>query len=268
MAIRYAVTLHKGGVGKTTTSVNLAGVFAEAGQRVLLIDCDSQGDLSSVFLDGHEQLPHSVADIFADTGVLTEDLVRPTPFHNISIVPADRRLERFERTHDFKAGGMTRCLADAVAEVESRFDVIIFDTATRPHLTGYAALSACTVAVIPLEAARFSFRSVGSLRSHVELETDAKSLNPAMAIRYFLSKSKKTKVHDACREALAQALGPDALMRSEVPDSAVVNTALHLRRPVVVHSKKSKPAEAYRELVCELLEVTHGTNRPAHTTAA
>ncbi len=261
MAVRYAVTLHKGGVGKTTTSVNLAGVLAEAGRRVLLIDCDSQGDLSSVFLDAHERLPHSVADIFADSGILTEDLVQPTSFPNVWVIPADRRLERFERTHDFRRGGMVGCLAEAIAEVESRFDAVVLDTATRPHLTGYAALTACTVAVIPIEAARFSFRSVASLRSHVELESDARSLNPAMAIRYFLSKGKRNKVHDACREALAQILGPVALMRAEIPDSAVVNTALHLRKPVVAHAKRSKPADAYRALVAELQEVTHGQHQ-------
>ncbi|OWK38938.1 ParA family protein [Fimbriiglobus ruber] len=268
MAVRYAVTLHKGGVGKTTTSVNLSGVLAERGHRVLIIDCDSQGDLSSVFLDAHEQLPHTVADIFADTGMLTEDLIRPTAFPNIFVIPADRRLEQFEQTHNFKQEDLTRCLTDAIAEVEHRFDYVILDTATRPHLTGYAALVACDVAVIPLEAARFSFRSVQSIRSYVELENDARSLNPAMAIRYFLSKSKKNKVHDACREALTDILGPQALLRTEIPDSSAINTALHLRKPLVVHSKKSKPSEAYRTLINELQEVTRGQANHANPAAA
>lgn len=261
MVVKYAVTLHKGGVGKTTTTVNLAGVLAEHGKRVLVIDCDSQGDVSSVFLDAHEQLPVSVADIFADAGVLTEDLIRPTAFAGISIIPADRRLEQFERTHDFKDDDLKHCLAEAIAEVQERFDYVLMDTATRPHLTGYAAMVACDIAVIPLEAARFSFRSVASIRSYVELESDARSLNPAMAIRYFLSKAKKNKVHDACREALAQILGPEALLKTEVPDSSAINTALHLRKPVAIHSKRSKPAEAYRQLLNELLEVTHGRSK-------
>lgn len=266
-AVKYAVTLHKGGVGKTTTTVNIAGVLAERGKRVLIIDCDSQGDVSSVFLDAHEQLPLSVADIFADTGALTEDLIRPTPFPNISIIPADRRLELFEQTHDFKSDERTRCLADAIAEVEGDFDCVLMDTATRPHLTGYAALVACDVAVIPLEAARFSFRSVASIRNYVELESDAKSLNPAMEIRYFLSKAKKNKVHEACRVALSEILGQGALLETAVPDSSVVNTALHLRKPVVEHSKRSKAAEAYRLLVNELGEVAHGSTE-ADTAAA
>src|SRR6516162_8536634 len=257
MVWKYAITLHKGGVGKTTTTTNLAGVLAEQGHRVLLIDCDSQGDLSSVFLDEHEKLPHTVADLFADTGVLTEDLIRPTAFPGISIIPADRRLEHFEQTHGFKHRELTRCLTDAIAEVADRFDYVLMDTATRPHLTGYAALVACDVAVIPLEAARFSVRSVASLRNYVELESDARSLNPDMEIRYFLSKGKKNKVHDACRQALAQTLGETALLKTEIPDSAAVNTALHLRKPLAFHSKHAKPTEAYRQLIKELLEVTH-----------
>jgi chromosome partitioning protein len=258
MVWKFAVTLHKGGVGKTTTTTNLAGVLAEQCQRVLLIDCDSQGDLSSVFLDTHEQLPYTVADLFADTGILTTDLIRPTPFAGISIIPADRRLELFEQTHGFKRQELTRCLSDAIAEIADRFDYVLMDTATRPHLTGYAALVACDVAVIPLEAARFSVRSVASLRNYVELESDARSLNPRMEIRYFLSKGRKTKVHEACRQALAQTLGPEALLKTEIPDSAAVNTALHLRKPLTLHAKRSKPAEAYRQLIKELLEVSHG----------
>ncbi len=255
MVLKFAVTLHKGGVGKTTTTTNLAGVLAEQGQRVLLIDCDSQGDLSSVFLERHDQLPHTVADLFADTGILADDLIQPTPFAGIFIIPADRRLELFEQTHGFKRKELTRCLADAIGEVADRFDYVLMDTATRPHLTGYAALVACDVAVIPLEAARFSVRSVASLRNYVELESDARSLNPAMAIRYFLSKGRKTKVHEACRLALSQTLGPEALLRTEIPDSATVNTALHLRKPLTAHSPRSKAANAYRHLLDELLEV-------------
>jgi chromosome partitioning protein len=267
MVWKFAVTLHKGGVGKTTTTTNLAGVLAEQGHRVLLIDCDSQGDLSSVFLDDHENLPYTVADLFADTGVLAADLIRPTPFAGISIIPADRRLERFERTHDFKEQELTRCLTEAIAEVDHQFDYVLMDTATRPHLTGYAALVACDVAVIPLEAARFSFRSVTSIRNYVELESDARSLNPAMAIRYFLSKGKRNKVHDACRDALTQILGPQALLKTEIPDSAAINTALHLRKPVTLHSKRSKPAEAYRQLIKEIMEVSH-ERTDANATAA
>ncbi|HWG42655.1 MAG TPA: hypothetical protein VN688_07705, partial [Gemmataceae bacterium] len=63
--------------------------------------------------------------------------------------------------------------------------------------------------------------------------------------------------HDVCRQALAQILGPSALLKTEIPDSAAVNTALHLRKPLALHSKRSKPAEAYRQLIKELLEVTH-----------
>src|ERR1700752_1407171 len=132
MVRKFAITLHKGGVGKTTTTTNLAGVLAEQGQRVLLIDCDSQGDLSSVFLDEHEKLPHTVADLFADTGVLTEDLIGPTFLAGISIIPAARRLDPFEQTHSFKHQELRSCLTDAIIEVAGRFDYVLMDTATRP----------------------------------------------------------------------------------------------------------------------------------------
>lgn len=269
MAIRYAVTLHKGGVGKTTTSVNLTGVLAEQGKRVLVIDCDSQGDLSSIFLQGHDQLPFTIADIFADTGVLTEDLIQPTAINGVSIIPADRRLEQFERTHEFKNDVLIHCLDEAIREVEDQFDYVVLDTATRPHLTGYAALVACDVALIPLEASKFSFRSVASIRNYVELESDARSLNPAMKIRYFMSKAKKSKAHEAVRDGLAEVLGSEAFLQTSIPDSASINTAISLNLPICLKSKNVAASKAYRQLVAELQESTHEQYIVhAHTSAA
>src|SRR5712691_1255274 len=67
---KIAIVNHKGGVGKTSTSVHLAGALAEMGYRILLVDCDSQGDLSALFLSGHENLPYTIADVFAGTGIV------------------------------------------------------------------------------------------------------------------------------------------------------------------------------------------------------
>lgn len=248
---KIVVGIHKGGVGKTTTVVNLAGALAEAGANVLLIDCDSQGDLSAMFIDDHESLPYSVADIFNETGVTTDEIIRPTEFANISIIPADRRLELLERTANYYGDPRVADLAEAIGEVGGAFDVVLMDTATRPHFTGYAALAAAHQLLVPLQGARFSFRAIASILQQVDRVRS--SINRGLMVHYFLSQSKSSKTHQTYREVLIGELGPEMVLAAEVPDHETVRTAANLRKPVVFHAKRSKSAEAVRQLANELI---------------
>ena len=99
---KIAIINQKGGCGKTTTAVHLSATLAEMGHRVLAIDCDSQGDLSTVYLPDHERLPCSVADIFANTGAFTADILQPTPYQNLAVIPADERLNAHDLTHGYE----------------------------------------------------------------------------------------------------------------------------------------------------------------------
>lgn len=260
---KIAIVNHKGGVGKTSTTVHLAGALAEMGYRVLVFDCDSQGDLSAVFLREHESLPHTIADIFAESGIETAKLIQPTAFENIFVVPADTRLNPADKTHGFENDPVVACLADAVSEVATDFDFILFDCPPRPHLSGFAALVAATDVIVPCQPSHFSVRSMATLED--EIAAVKARLNPQLAIRgYFLSMvASRSKPQQTCRQILTEALGESKVFRSAVPFMPILDMAINLRRPIVFHEKQSKAAQVFRDFALELLGVYPTCDAPA-----
>ena len=136
---RFAFISYKGGSGKTTECINTAAALAECGRKVLVVDCDAQGDASGVLLKKRKSEWRTVLDLFQDAPVPTRDVIQATHFKNLSVIPADAGLNRIEKTFDFENDPQVTCLADAVAEVEDEFDYVLFDCAGAVHLTGYAA---------------------------------------------------------------------------------------------------------------------------------
>jgi chromosome partitioning protein len=247
---RVAVINQKGGVGKTTTSVNLAGAIAEQGASVLLIDVDCQGDLSSIFLNDHESLTLTIADLFTDAGIGAADIIRPTRFPNIGIVPADRRLNAVDATHDFLSSPYLTAIGDVLREVEGKYDYAIMDCAPRSHLSAFAALVAADLVLVPVEVENFAVRSIAVIEDDVAI---ARRFNPNLQLKYFLSKvatSSKTQQH--CRTVLTDALGETNVFKTAVPMMATYRTAINIRKPVTVAKGKTKAAYVIRQFATEV----------------
>ena len=256
--LKLAIINHKGGVGKTSTAVHLSGTFASMGYRVLVCDCDSQGDLSAVFVKGHEHLPHSIADIFDGNPVPIAELIQPTNRENVFVITADDRLDDVDKTHSFQKDPAVQCLADALSDVEHQYDVILFDCPPRRHLTSFAALVAASEVIIPCEPERFSVRSMARLRT--EIDEVQQQLNPQLRIKgYFLSKlSSRATSHQKYREMLIKALGDSLVFKTSIPDQAVFKTAINVGKPVCDHAPKSKAAKVMKDFALELLgDVPH-----------
>jgi chromosome partitioning protein len=254
--MRIAIINHKGGVGKTSTAINLAAALAQMNYKVLIFDCDSQGDLSAVYAPGADQLPRSIANLFDGTAFV-EDLIRTTEYPNISVVTADERLNLVDKTHGFENDANASCLADAVAALQDHYDYILFDCPPRPHLSAFAALCAASHIVIPCEASQFSVRSMVRLMEEIELAR--KTYNPQLQlVGYFLSKvANRSKTQETYRTLLVEAFGEQLVLKTSIPVLATFEAAINVRKPVVYFRPRSLASDIIRQLALELIAVPH-----------
>jgi chromosome partitioning protein len=244
----------KGGVGKSTTSVNLAAVLAEQGSRVLLGDVDAQGDASSILHDNHELLPHSMADIFAATDLPVSEIVCDTKLgENVLLIPADERLNQYDVAQNYASSPYAQCLVDALSELSAaHIDLVILDCPPRPHLTSFAALVASDLALIPVEPSRFSLRSIRRLAHEIELVRQ--QLNPRLELRLFMSMfNEKSGIHRSCLKTLVETIGECYVLKTAIPRLATIDTANSMGQTVITYSPRSKAADVFRGLAAELL---------------
>ena len=255
--MRIAIVNHKGGVGKTSTAINLSAALAEMDYKVLVFDCDSQGDLSAVFAPGADQHPQSIANLFDGTAFV-EDLIRETEYPNILVVTADERLNTVDKTHSFETDANATCLADAVAAVQAKYDYILFDCPPRPHLSAFAALCAATHVVIPCEPSQFSVRSMVRLMEEIELAR--RTFNPTLTLLgYFLSKvSSRSRTQATYRTMLVEEFGEKLVLKTAIPVMATFEAAVNVRKPVVFYRPGSLASSVMRQFALELISVPHG----------
>ncbi|MFO0967873.1 MAG: ParA family protein [Gemmataceae bacterium] len=255
--MRIAIVNHKGGVGKTSTAINLSAALAEMGYKVLVFDCDSQGDLSAVYSPGADQLPQSIANLF-DSTARVEDLIHQTEYPNVSVVTADERLNVVDKTHGFVSDANVTCLADAVAAVQDQYDFILFDCPPRPHLSAFAALCAASHVVIPCEPSQFSVRSMVRLMEEIDLAR--RTFNPRLQLLgYFLSKvASKSATQGVYRDMLSDAFGEKMVLKTAIPVMATLEAAINVRKPVVSYRPRSKASTVVRQFAKELIHVHHG----------
>jgi chromosome partitioning protein len=255
----FAIISHKGGTGKTTTTVNLAGALSELGYRVLIVGNDAQGDVSGVFLDRHETLPASTADFFKDSPVPTEDAIRPTRFEGISVIVSDGRLNLVDKKHGFQDDPTAMALVDAITEVQDRFDYVLIDCAGEVNLTGFAAMAAANEVLVPVEPLEFSLRNLRSVRTQLAA---VRQFNPVVKLRCFLSKVTVDETQEITRRVLVASLGEHGVCRTAIPYAEIYKQAINLHKPIVFHKPESDEADIVRRLAIELILPLH-SSRPA-----
>jgi len=252
-----AVAGRKGGSGKTTTSLNLAGVLAEQGQRVLLIDLDPQASLTRLVL-GDEYAPADEGD--EDSGAPTAgigarllrtrkgvaDLVRPA-FAGVDLVPGDRSIETtaFALTDDPTGPLRLRKLVAGV----TGYNVIVLDT---PPALGFAlnsALLAASIAVLPTMLAQQDF---DALDDTMGLCDRLAELGVAERIIILPNAYRGDGSDRANSAALADAYG--ARVAAPIPLAVSIKYALTARQPVVAREPAGAAAGAYRALAMRVME--------------
>lgn len=150
----WTIANQKGGVGKTTTTVTLAGLAAEQGKRVLMIDLDPQGSMTSYFGGDPDTAPVSVFTLFQDKTIICLEsiaqLLTPTGFEGMTLLPASTALATLER-HGVGKGGLGLVVSRTIEQVQDEFDLVVIDSPPVLGVLLINALAACDRLIIPVQ---------------------------------------------------------------------------------------------------------------------
>ena len=174
--VSIAISNHKGGVGKTTTAIELAIGMAQAGYRVLLIDLDPQGHSTlglGIDMDEAAQDRPSIATVFIEKRVLLDEVMMDTFEPNLKLIPADTRLEKAAKMlYTRPAPAMLLRIA---LDKLTGFDYVLIDCQPSLQALTQNALAACNKVIIPTQLEWFSLRGIGDLLETKEEMDDIKS---------------------------------------------------------------------------------------------
>ncbi len=250
-ARKIALANQKGGVGKTTTAVNLAACLALAGQRVLLVDCDPQGNASSGLGIERKKLKECIYDLFLGQRAARE-LVRPTRVKGLDIIPATIQLAGAE----VEMAGIAQrehILKKAISDLTSDYQYILFDCPPSLGLLTVNALVASDSVIIPLQCEYYALEGLSQLVDTLLLIK--RRLNPALHIegivftmfdgRTNLSIQVVDEVKKHFRRQVYRTIIPRNVRLSEAPSHG---------KPVVLYDPKSKGAQVYQEFTEEVLQ--------------
>jgi chromosome partitioning protein len=246
-----AVANQKGGVGKTTSAINLGAALAECGRRVLLVDFDPQGALSVGLGVQPHQLETTVYNLLMERGVEPDDAIMATSVAGMDLLPSNIDLSAAE-VQLVTEVGREQALGRAIKRVLDRYDVVLIDCQPSLGLLTINALTCADAVLIPLACEFFSLRGVALLMDTIDKVRDR--LNPDLQILGILATmfDPRTLHTREVRQRVLDAFGDlvfDAVINRTVkfPETTVAG------EPITSWATNSNGAAAYRLLAREVL---------------
>ena len=253
MGKAIAIFNQKGGVGKTTTNINLAACLAKKGKKILVLDIDPQGNTTSGLGIEKKVLKKSSYDLMIEDYINAEDVILKTGVDNLDIIPANVSLSGAEVELAIIRGREKR-LKKALNQVKEKYDFIFIDCPPSLGLLTINSLTAVDSVLIPIQCEFYALEGVAQLMNTIEIVR--KNLNEKLYVqgvilsmfdgRTNLSVQVVEEVKKYFREKVYKTVIPRNVRLAEAPSYGL---------PIIEYDPKSKGAEAYREFADEFLGV-------------
>ena len=245
-----AISNQKGGVGKTTTAVNLSACLAKMGKKILLIDIDPQGNATSG-LGVEAKSEATIYDVLINSVPISETIVE-TEYKNLYLCPSNRDLSGAE-VELVNIMGREYQLKAALEEIEGEYDYIFLDCPPSLGMITLNAFTACNTVLIPIQCEYYALEGVSSLTSTIKRVK--KVLNKEIELEGILLTMFDARTNLAIQvvDEVKKYFG-DKVYKTIIPRNVRLSEAPGFGQPIIVYDPASRGADSYLDLAEEIIE--------------
>ncbi|MCI8349266.1 MAG: ParA family protein [Firmicutes bacterium] len=253
MGKAIAIFNQKGGVGKTTTNINLAACLALKGKKVLVLDIDPQGNTTSGLGVSKKTLDKTVYNILVDNEFDPREAITGTSVDNLDLIPASVDLAGAE-VELVQIEGREKALKNGLDKIREEYDYIFIDCPPSLGLLTINSLAAVDSVLIPIQCEFYALEGVSQLVSTIELVR--KSLNPSLTVQGVILSmfDGRTNLSAQVVQEVKKYFG-GKVYSTVIPRNVRLAEAPSFGLPITAYDPKSKGAEAYTEFAEEFLEL-------------
>jgi len=246
-----ALVNQKGGVGKSTTAVNLGAALAVRGQRVLVVDSDPQGNTTTGFGIDKGRIERDVYDVLMQQATIAE-VIQPSEIEGLDVVPATINLAGAEIELVSGLSRETR-MRSALAPIADTYDFTLIDCPPSLGLLTINALTAAREIIIPVQAEYYALEGLSQLTNVVRRVREA--LNPTLHVSGVLVTmfDGRTRLAMEVLDELERYF-PEQMFKTQIPRNIRLSEAPSFGKPVILFDIKSRGAQAYISLAKEMLD--------------